>query len=78
MRFFDHTRLDTPKSVGLLWTRDRPVAETSIRPHSQETDIPDPKGFEPAIPASNSSRPLGSAKLVVQPLSTQFLTPRQF
>jgi hypothetical protein len=24
----DHTDLDTPQSVGLLWTRDRPVAET--------------------------------------------------
>jgi hypothetical protein len=22
--------LDTPHSVGLLWTRDQPVAETSI------------------------------------------------
>jgi hypothetical protein len=27
-RFRDHT-LDTPHSVGLLWTSDQPVAETS-------------------------------------------------
>jgi hypothetical protein len=25
----DHTFLDTPHSVGLLWTSDQPVAETS-------------------------------------------------
>jgi hypothetical protein len=31
----------TPQSVGLLWTRDRPVAETSTRQHkhSQETNL---------------------------------------
>jgi hypothetical protein len=28
-RFHDHTLLDTPQSVGLLWTRDQLVAETS-------------------------------------------------
>jgi hypothetical protein len=31
-RFVDASRshtLDTPRSVGLLWTRDQPVAETS-------------------------------------------------
>jgi hypothetical protein len=27
-RFHDHT-LNTPQSVGLLWTSDQPVAETS-------------------------------------------------
>jgi hypothetical protein len=31
--------LDTPQSVGLLWTKDQPVAETSTWQHSQETDI---------------------------------------
>jgi hypothetical protein len=30
---------DTPHSVGLLWTRDQPVAETSTWQHSQQTDI---------------------------------------
>jgi hypothetical protein len=44
----------TPQSVGLLWTRDRPVAETSTWQHkySQETNIHAPVGFEPTIPAS--------------------------
>jgi hypothetical protein len=36
--------LDTPHSVGLLWTRDQPVAETSTSQHSQETDIHAPGG----------------------------------
>ena len=30
---------DTPHSVGLLWTSDRPVTETSTWQHSQETVI---------------------------------------
>jgi len=28
-RIHDHTRLDTPHSVGLLWTSDQAYAETS-------------------------------------------------
>jgi hypothetical protein len=28
-RFHDYTLLDTPQSVGLHWTRDQLVAETS-------------------------------------------------
>jgi hypothetical protein len=49
----DHTHLHTPQSVGLLWTRDRPVAETSTwqHKHSQETTILRAR-FEPEIPAS--------------------------
>jgi hypothetical protein len=44
---------DTPHSVGLLWTNDRPDAEISNNTqHSQETDTHAPAGFEPAIPAS--------------------------
>jgi hypothetical protein len=37
----------TPQSVGLLWTRDRPVAETSTwqHKHSQQTNIHDPGGI---------------------------------
>jgi hypothetical protein len=44
---------DTHQSVGLLWTTDRPVAETSTwqHKHSQETNITPPVGFEPTIPA---------------------------
>jgi hypothetical protein len=44
----------TPQSVGLLWTRDRPVAETSTWQHkhcTRQTSMP-PLGFEPTIPAS--------------------------
>jgi hypothetical protein len=52
--FHFRTQLYTPHSVGLLWTRDRPVAETSTwqHKHSQETDIHAPVGFEPTVPAS--------------------------
>ena len=44
---------DPPLSVGLLWMRDRPFAETSIftnNVHKSETSTP-PTGFEPAISA---------------------------
>jgi hypothetical protein len=44
----------TPHSVRLLWTRDRPVAETSIWQHkhcTRQTSMP-PVGYEPAIPAT--------------------------
>jgi hypothetical protein len=37
-----HT-LDTPQSVGLLWTRDQLVADNTQ--HSQETDIHAPGGI---------------------------------
>jgi hypothetical protein len=43
----------TSQSVGLLWTRDRPVAETYTWQHkhcTRQTSMP-PVGFEPAIPA---------------------------
>jgi hypothetical protein len=55
-RFYFHliTLRHTTQSVGLLWTRDRPVAETSTwqRQHSQETTSKPPVGFESTIPAS--------------------------
>jgi len=37
---------DTPQSVGLLWTNDQLVAETSTweHQHSQETDLHNPGG----------------------------------
>ena len=39
-RFLNHTRLDTPHSVGFLWTSDQPYAETSTWQHRiHETDI---------------------------------------
>jgi hypothetical protein len=45
----------TPHSAGLLWTRDRPVPETSTwqntNTHKRQTSMPT-VGFEPTIPAS--------------------------
>jgi len=32
-----HTHTHTPHSVGLLWTRDRPVAETCTWKHTSLT-----------------------------------------
>jgi hypothetical protein len=50
----------TPQSVGLLWTRDRPVAQTSTwqhtNTHKRQTSMP-PLGFEPTIPASTRPKP---------------------
>jgi len=39
MKFLYHNHLDTPHLVGLHWTSDRPVAETSTwnTQHSQNT-----------------------------------------
>jgi hypothetical protein len=48
------TLRQTPQAIGLLWTRDRPVAETSTWQHkhcTRQTSMP-PVGFEPTIPAS--------------------------
>ena len=41
---------DTPHSVGLLWTSDRPDADNTQ--HSQETSMT-PAAFEPVIPAAD-------------------------
>jgi hypothetical protein len=50
----------TPQSVGLLWTKDRAVAETSTRQHkhcTRDINIHAPVGFEPTIPASARPHP---------------------
>jgi hypothetical protein len=44
-RGFTITQRHTPHSVGLLWTSDQPVAETSTWKHSQKTDIHGPGGI---------------------------------
>ena len=45
---------DTPHSVGLLWTSDRPLRRdlylTTHSSHKRQTSMP-AAGFEPAIPA---------------------------
>jgi hypothetical protein len=45
---------DTPHSIGLLWTSDRPVEETSIWQHNthKRQTFTSPAGFDPAILAS--------------------------
>ena len=35
-----HTVTQTPQSVELLWTRDRPVAETTHNTHNRQTSMP--------------------------------------
>ena len=42
---------DTPQSVGLLWTGDRPFADLTTFTRERERST-SPAGFEPAIPAS--------------------------
>jgi hypothetical protein len=45
-RFLDHTYNDAPQSVGLLWTSDQLVAETSTWQHTTlTTDIHAPGGI---------------------------------
>jgi len=49
------THNDTLQSVGLLWTSDQPVAETSTWQHNtqnRQTTMP-PLGFEPIISAND-------------------------
>jgi len=52
---------DTPHSVGLLWTSDRPYAKTYAWNRTTITrdrqQCPPAAGFEPAIPATRSRRP---------------------
>ena len=51
LMFFEITHNDTPQSVGLLWTSDQPVAETSTWQHTtQQTSMP-PAGFESTMSA---------------------------
>jgi hypothetical protein len=52
---FTNTLMNTPRSVGLLWTSDQPDAETYTRQHNTLTTDSHPSpsaGFEPANPAS--------------------------
>jgi len=48
--------LNTPQSVGLLWTSDQPDTETPTWQHNihQRQTSMSQAGFEPAIPASES------------------------
>jgi hypothetical protein len=56
------THKDTPQSVGLLWTSDQPLAETSTWQHLQQTNIHALGGIRTRNPSRRSAaRPLGSA-----------------
>jgi hypothetical protein len=55
------THNDTPQWVRLLWTSDRPVAETSTwqthNTHKRQTSMP-PAGFKPELPVSDRPQTL--------------------
>jgi hypothetical protein len=56
-RAFTITLRHTPQSVGLLWTRDRPIAETSTWQHTAlttETSMP-PGGIRTRNPSKRTS-----------------------
>jgi len=66
-----HTTTTTP-SLGLPWTRDRPVAEIYTRQHTEFTQTSMlAAAFEPTLPASEwpqtHVRPPGSAILITNP-----------
>jgi len=70
---YSWSRSDTPHSLGLLWTSDQLVAETSTWQHNRQTGMPQ-AGFEPTIPASERpqthactgfDRPLGLQEIEV-------------
>jgi hypothetical protein len=50
---------DTPQSVGLLWTSDRPVAETSTWSHTPLTRVRDPWPRRNSNPQDPRLRPPG-------------------
>ena len=50
---FSISHSDTPHSVGLFWTSDLPVKDKRL---SKETDNHAPRGFAPAIPASERTQ----------------------
>jgi hypothetical protein len=62
LSFYFHliTLRHTPQSVGLLWTGDRPVAETSTwqHKHSQETNIHASGGIRTHDPSKRSASDL--------------------
>jgi hypothetical protein len=62
-----HTHTNT-RSVGLPWTRNRPVAAISTGIHvtfKRNKYICSPAGFEPAIPASEQPQTHASDRAVI-------------
>jgi len=61
---------DTAQSVGLLWTSDRPVAETSTWQHTTLTTDRHPcsrAGFHLAIPSKRAAGGIGLAVYLLYP-----------
>ena len=54
--FLDHSQLDTPHPIGLVWTSDRPVAETSTAQHTRQTSVPG-RDSNPQSQQSSGHRP---------------------
>ena len=55
------SHLDTPQSVGLLWTGDQLVAESSTSQHATlttERDIRDPSGIRTGSPSKRATTDL--------------------
>jgi len=80
-RGFYITHNDAPQLVGLLWTCDQPVAETSTwtkhYTHNRQTSM-SPVEFETKISAGErllrlTARPLGSAQLRPLPIQNELL-----
>jgi len=59
-RGFWVTNDNARQSVGLLWTSDQPVAETSTLQHTQQTSM-HPVGFKPTISAGKRPQTLDRA-----------------
>jgi hypothetical protein len=56
LSFWDHTHLDTPHSVGLLWTSDQSDAKTSTWQHTTlTTDIHVPGGIRTRNPSKQAA-----------------------
>ena len=68
------TRNSTPQSVGLLWTRFRPVVDylTPHNTHKRQTNMP-PAGFEPAIPAIDRPQTLVFERSATYFFDTHFI-----
>ena len=70
-RFLDHTHNDAQLSLGLFWTSDQLVADTSTWQyiqHSRQTSFPQ-VGFEPPISAGERPQtawPMGPANMTVE------------
>jgi len=66
---FSRSLTDIPHAVGLLWTRDRPVAETCTWLLSQDTDIHVPGGIRTRHPSERTAADLAATGSATTPTS---------